>query len=373
MRERKHVFIAAVLGALLALSAGCGGSSAEQLPTPDIDATVEARMEATLTAMSDSTASPITEPTPTPRPTATPTPRPTATPTPRPTATPSFSDIVERVRPSVVLVRTDSGFGSGVIFDVDNQFAYVVTNYHVIAGASQIDITVNDSPTYAAEALGYDISYDLAVLRIQCSSCKEVPFGRSADLQTGIEVMVVGYPEGSVSGEASVTRGFVSAIGPHSLYQWGETIQTDAAINPGNSGGPMFSLTGEVVGINTFKQFQHSDGRGAEALGFAIPAATVQEQVSRLREGVFVEGFAFEVKAGEEVPISFSLLSGSRLRYDFTSDLDINFRIYGPDGSELSSQVQTFSAGGTITADTEGVYTLLWDNSFSLFTDKAWL
>ena len=363
MRERKHVFIAAVLGALLALSAGCGGSSAEQLPTPDIDATVEARMEATLTAMSDSTAAPITEPTPTPRP--------TATPTPRPTATPSFSDIVERVRPSVVLVQTDSGSGSGVIFDVDNQFAYVVTNYHVIADASRIVVTVNDSPTYAAEARGFDSSYDLAVLRIQCSNCKEVPFGRSADLQTGIEVMVVGYPEGSVSGEASVTRGFVSAIGPHSLYQWGETIQTDAAINPGNSGGPMFSLTGEVVGINTFKQFQHSDGRGAEALGFAIPAATVQEQVSRLREGVYVEGFDFEVQAREEVPISFSLLSGSRLRYDFTSDLDINFRIYGPDGSALSSQERTFSADGTITADTEGVYTLLWDNSFSLFTDKV--
>ena len=207
-------------------------------------------MEATLTAMSDSTAAPIPESTDRPISTATTMP----TPTPRPTATPSFSDIVERVRPSVVLVQTDLRSGSGVILDVDNRFAYVATNHHVIADASWIVVTVNDSSTYAAEALGYDISYDLAVLRIQCSSCKEVPFGRSADLQTGIEVMVVGYPGGSVSGEASVTRGFVSAIGPHSLYQWGETIQTDAAINPGNSGGPMFSLTGEVVGINTFKQ-----------------------------------------------------------------------------------------------------------------------
>ena len=324
-------------------------------------------MEATLTAMSDSTAAPIPESTDRPISTATTMP----TPTPRPTATPSFSDIVERVRPSVVLVQTDLSFGSGVILNVDNRFAYVATNHHVIADASRIVVTVNDSSTYAAEALGYDSFYDLAVLRIQCSSCKEVPLGRSADLQTGIEVMVVGYPGGSVSGKASVTRGIISAIGTHSLYQWGETIQTDAAINPGNSGGPMFSLTGEVVGINTFKRFQHSDGRGAEGLGFAISAATVQQQVSRLGEGVFVEELDFEVRAGEEFQFSRPLLSGSRLRYDFTSDLDINLRIYGPDGSELSSQDRTFSADGTISADIEGNYTLLWDNSFSLFANKV--
>ena len=398
--------------------------TATATPTPDIDATVEARMAATLTAIPAPTATPIPEPTttatprptatstprpaatPTPRPTATSTPRPTATPTPRPTATPTprptatstprptatstprptatstpkptatptplptLSDMVERVRPSVVLVQTDRGHGSGVIFDVDGGNAYVVTNHHVIAGASSIAVTVNDSFSYDAEALGYDSSFDLAVLRVQCGSCKAVSFGGSEDLKTGTEVVVIGYSGGSVQGEASVTRGIVSAIGPHPYYQGGETIQTDAAINPGNSGGPMFSLMGEVLGINTFKWFEHSDGRDAEALGFAIPAATVQEQVSRLQEGARAEEFAFEVKAGEEALLILDLQAGSSLRYEFTSDLDINFRIYGPDGSELLRWDRTFSADGTIMADTDGVYTLLWDNTFSVFTSK---
>ena len=250
--------------------------TATATPTPDIDATVEARMAATLTAIPAPTATPIPEPTatPTPRPTATPTPRPTATSTPRPTATstprptatptprptatstprptatptpkptatptplPSLSAMVERVRPSVVLVQTDFGHGSGMIFDVDGRNAYIVTNHHVVAGASSIAVTVNDSSSYDAEALGYDSSFDLAVLRIQCGSCKAVSFGKSEDLKTGMEVVVIGYPGGSVQGVASVTRGIVSAIGPHPYYQGGETIQTDAGINPGNSGGP---------------------------------------------------------------------------------------------------------------------------------------
>ena len=285
-------------------------------------------MEATLTAMPPPTAMP----TPIPSSTSTPEPTATPTPTPRPTATPtpSLSDMVERVKPSVVRVLTDSGSGSGVIFDSDGRNTWIVTNHHVVAGASRIRVIVNDSYSYDAEALGYDSYFDLAVLWIQCDSCKDVPFGRSRDLKAGMEVVVIGYPGGSVSSEASVTRGIISAIGPQSYYQRGDVIQTDAAINPGNSGGPMFSLNGQVVGINTFKQFQHSDGRSAEALGFAIPVGTVREQIDRLGQGVFVEEFVFEVKPWEEYPIEFYLQTGTRLAYKFESDTDVNFRIYGP-------------------------------------------
>ena len=278
--------------------------------------------------------------------------------------------MVERVRPSVVLVQTDFGHGSGMIFDVEGANAYIVTNYHVIAGASRIAITVNDSVSSDAELLGFDSYFDLAVLRIQCSGCRAVSFGKSKDLRAGVEVVVIGYPGGSVRGEASATRGIVSARGPHPYYEGSEIIQTDAGINPGNSGGPMFSLTGEVVGINTFKEFEHPDGRAAEALGFAIPAETVREQVSRLREGVFVEELVFEVKAGEEFPLTFQLFAGESLQYAFVSELDLYFRVYGPDGSELLRSDRTFSADGTIMADTDGAYTLLWDNTFSIFTSK---
>ena len=128
----------------------------------------------------------------------------------------------------------------------------------------------------------------------------------------------------------------------------------------------MFSLAGEVVGINTFKTKEID----IEGQGFAIPVATVREQVSRLREGVFVEELNFEVKAGEESPIPFQLYAGESLQYSFVSDLDVNFRIYGPDGSELLRWDRTFSADGTIMADTAGVYTLLWDNTFSVLTGK---
>ena len=278
--------------------------------------------------------------------------------------------MVERVRPSVVLVQTDVGHGSGMIFDSDGRNTWIVTNHHVVADASQIAVIVNDSYSYDAEILGYDSYFDLAVLWIQCGSCKAVRFGRSRDLNSGMEVIVVGYPGGSVSGEASVTRGIISAIGPKSYYQRGDVIQTDAAINPGNSGGPMFSLNGEVVGINTFKQFQHSDGRSAEALGFAIPVETVQEQVARLGQGVFVDEFAFEVKPGRAYPIEFPLQTGTKLTYEFQSDSDVNFRIYGPDGSELLFLERAYSAERTFTANSSGIYTLEWENKYSIFTSK---
>ena len=390
MTKNGRTLVVTVLVMVLALSVGCSSPSAEPLPTTDIDATVEARMSATLTAMPDPTDAPVSAPTAMPMPastatlmpaptatampTATPTPRPTATPiptptpTPKPTATPTpiptLSDMVERVRPSVVLVQTDVGHGSGVIFDSDGRNAWIVTNHHVIAGSSRINVIVNDSYSYDAEVLGYDSYFDLAVLWIQCSSCKDVPFGRPRDLKSGMEVVVIGYPGGGVSSEASVTRGIISAIGPQSYYQRGDVIQTDAAINPGNSGGPMFSLNGQVIGINTFK----SAVVNVESQGFAIPVGTVREQVTRLEQGVFE--FGFEVKPWNVYPIEFYLQTGAKLTYKFQSDSDVNFRIYDPDGVELLFLERVFSAERTFTAKSNGIYTLEWDNRFSIFTSK---
>ncbi|MDE2801931.1 MAG: trypsin-like peptidase domain-containing protein, partial [Chloroflexota bacterium] len=163
-----------------------------------------------------------------------------------------------------------------------------MTNEHVIRGAGTVWVRVHDADTYTATVLGVEAGRDLAVLRICCGSFKSVSFAKRDDIMTGMEVMVIGYPASAVQGQASVTRGIVSAIGPHEYYPYGDVIQTDAAINPGNSGGPVFSTNGEVIGVATFGTDYHSSGRPAEAQGFAVPASTVEAQLPALRAGTTV-------------------------------------------------------------------------------------
>ena len=243
----------------------------------------------TPTPLPTPTPTPVPTPTPTPLPTPTPTPlptpSPTATPTPTPVPTPSLTQMIQRLKQSVVRVDTNLGGGSGAIYAVEGSTAYIVTNEHVIAGASHVQVRVRDSVTYQATTLGWDSGRDLAVLSICCDAFQAGSFAESHEITSGVEVLVIGYPGGAVQGQATVTRGIISAIGPHEYYPYSDVIQTDAAINPGNSGGPVFSTSGDVVGIATFKEFVHSDGRQAEALGFAIPAPTVMSQLPALRAG----------------------------------------------------------------------------------------
>ena len=214
---------------------------------------------------------------------ATPTPEPTAAPdpTPAPVPTPSLQETIQRLKQSVVNIGTNHDSGSGVIYAVEGSTAYIVTNEHVIAGASSVQVRVRDSVTYQATMLGWDAGRDLAVLSICCDTFQAVPFTENYEINTGIEVLVIGYPDGRVQGDATVTRGIISAIGTHEYYSYGNIIQTDAAMNPGNSGGPVFSLDGKVVGIATLGY----DDR--EALGFAIPASTVVSHLPALRAGSF--------------------------------------------------------------------------------------
>ena len=271
--------------------------TATPTPTPDIDATVEARMAATLAAIPTPTPLPTATPTPTPLPTATPTPTPlpTATPTPRPTPTPtprptptkdpaaSLSAMVKQVRPGVVRIQTSSGSGSGVIFETQGRTGYVVTNHHVVEGDVQVSVIVNDSTTYSGSVLGTDSVRDLAVVSICCGSFQTLPFGNAASLQPGDEVVVIGYALG-LPGQATVTRGIVSAVRYDSTHR-SDVIQTDAAINPGNSGGPILSMSGEILGINTFRYDESQSGRPTEGLGFGISGTTVQQQIPTLRAG----------------------------------------------------------------------------------------
>ena len=191
--------------------------------------------------------------------------------------------MVKQIRPAVVRIQTSSGSGSGVIFETQGQTAYVITNHHVVEGAVEVNVTVNDSTTYRGSVLGTDSVRDLAVVSICCGSFLALPFGNVATLQPGDEVVAIGYPLG-LPGQATVTRGIVSALRYDSAYR-SDVIQTDAAINPGNSGGPMISLSGAILGINTFGYEQTRSGRPVEGLSFAISETTVQERIPVLRAG----------------------------------------------------------------------------------------
>ena len=272
-------------------------------PTPDIEATVQARMAATIAALPTPTntpmptATPVPTPTPSPTPTPTATPRPTPapTPTPVPTATPTptaipfrspaaaLSEMVKRARPAVVRIESVFGSGSGAIFETEGRTAYVITNHHVVEGSAEVNVTVNDSTTYRGTVLGTDAVRDLAVVRICCGSFRSLAFGDASGLDPGDEVVAIGYALG-LSGQATITRGIVSARRYDSLRQ-SDVIQTDAAINPGNSGGPMLSLSGEILGINTFRIDEAESGRIAEGLGFAISEETVRGRIPALKAG----------------------------------------------------------------------------------------
>ena len=156
----------------------------------------------------------------------------------------------------------------------------MVTNEHVVEGQSRVNVTVNDSTTYSGTVLGVDAVRDLAVVSICCGDFTALEFGDAAGLEVGDEVVNIGYAF-NIEGEATVTKGIVSALRYMPYYQ-AFVIQTDAPINPGNSGGPMLSLDGRVLGVNTFVR------REAEGIGFAISVRTVKERVPVLRAGTAV-------------------------------------------------------------------------------------
>ncbi len=168
------------------------------------------------------------------------------------------------------------GSGSGIIFKIDQDFLYVVTNHHVIDGAIKVDVTLMAGDTYPAQILGYDSSMDVAVLAIDLNTIeKEVVskisianFGDSDALQVGEMAVAIGSPLGKEFSN-SVTVGVISSKERILNIEGRELklIQTDAAINPGNSGGALVNASGQIIGINTAK---HID-TDVEGMGFAIP------------------------------------------------------------------------------------------------------
>ena len=172
--------------------------------------------------------------------------------------------------------RETQSLGSGFIISEDG---YILTNHHVIAGADQVIVRMNDRKEYVAKVVGSDEASDVAVLKVDGKNLPVLKFGDSDKLKVGEWVLAIGSPFGF---DATVTAGIVSAKGrslPTDNYV--PFIQTDVAINPGNSGGPLFNLAGEVVGINS--QIYSRSG-GFMGLSFAIPIEMAVDVASQIKE-----------------------------------------------------------------------------------------
>ena len=174
--------------------------------------------------------------------------------------------------------------GSGVIYLKSNGKGYIVTNNHVISGSDKVQVVLASGKTVDAKVVGKDSTSDLAVLSIDAKYVTQTAsFGDSKSLITGQTVIAVGSPMGSEYA-SSVTQGIISApsrtITTSSNQQ--TVIQTDAAINPGNSGGPLVNSAGQVIGINSMKLSQSTDGTSVEGMGFAIPSNEVVTIINQL-------------------------------------------------------------------------------------------
>ncbi|GAB5518862.1 MAG: Do family serine endopeptidase [Rhodothermales bacterium] len=236
----------------------------------------------------------------------------------------AFTNVADRVNPSVVQIRAEvvreapqmsqqnpffeffqqrpgqgqdnprefrsSGLGSGVVVRPDG---YIVTNNHVIDGAAELEVRMNDGTFYDAEVIGTDPGSDLAVIKVDVDDLPYVSFGEFDDVRVGQWVMAFGSPFSADLGNTA-TAGIVSAIGRtgqeiNSLNVFSAFIQTDASINPGNSGGPLVNLRGEIIGINSAIL---SRSGGSQGIGFAIPVDVVENVATQLIDnGAVARGY----------------------------------------------------------------------------------
>lgn len=249
-----------------------------------------------------------------------------------------------------------SSLGSGVIISEDNGTYYIVTNSHVVDGATKVDVTIGDN-SYAGSLVGQDAKSDLAVVSIQATGLSPMEWGDSADLTVGEWVMAIGSPYGY---EQTVTTGIISAMyrsdvlqtesGSSSVYT--DMIQTDAAINPGNSGGALVNAKGELIGINTYIS---STSQSSAGLGFAIPSSTVQRVAEQIIAGKTVtHAFLGITMASSTDPLGVAVTSVYKNTAAAAAGLqtgDVITKVDGKDmtsPSDVSIAVSSKNAGDTI-------------------------
>lgn len=208
----------------------------------------------------------------------------------------STAQITEEVADSVVEITTEvmttnnfygqyisQGAGSGVIISTDG---YIVTNNHVIDGATSVTVTLRDKTSYSAVLVGTDSIVDIALLKIEATGLKAATFGDSDKLKVGDKAVAIGNPLGQLGG--TVTDGIISALDRDVVIdeETMNLLQTDTAINPGNSGGGLFDGQGSLIGVVVAK----SSGEEIEGLGFAIPVNDVIDIIDDLKEYGYVRG-----------------------------------------------------------------------------------
>lgn len=169
------------------------------------------------------------------------------------------------------------GQGSGFIIDKEG---HILTNFHVISGARQVEVTLHNKKKYKAEIIGRDPSHDLAVIQIKAAGLVPATLGDSKNLVVGQKVFAIGNPFGLTG---TMTRGIISSLRPIEMpgkAKIDEAIQTDAAINPGNSGGPLLNSRAEVIGINSM--IATGGSNQSAGIGFAIPINTAKAVINDL-------------------------------------------------------------------------------------------
>ena len=204
-----------------------------------------------------------------------------------------IAESVDKIKNSVVVVETYkndqlASTGTGFVYDSDDDYAYIMTNHHVIEEGDRFKITYSDDSETWAGVVGSDEYADIAVLKVEKSSILEVAsIGKSESLKVGDTVFTIGSPMG-IDFRGTVTRGILSgkdrlvsvSVGGSQADWIMNVMQTDAAINPGNSGGPLCNINGEVIGINSLKIVKDT----IEGIGFAIPIEDALSYAEQIRE-----------------------------------------------------------------------------------------